>query len=197
MRPRSLLVLRPMFSAALLALAFAGCSSPQVDETGQGASEVESPTYSPTTNPPVETEEPGSGDDNREALLNAIDTALTEVEGSRLYAVESENGGTVWEVEVVTEAGQRYEIDLTADGQKVVSGPEEKSSEAKHRQRVEGASVPISEIIDTAVEHTPGVVIELELDTSGGVIVWEVEVASVDGQSVEFDIDAGTGAVIG
>src|SRR5690625_1155728 len=196
MRPRSLLALRPVVSAALLTLAFAGCSSSQVDESGQGASEVESPTYS-TTHSPIPTEDPGSDVGNREELLHSIDTALTEVEGSRLYAVQSENGGTVWEVEVVTEAGQRYEIDLSADGQKVVSGPEEKSSEAKHLQRVEGATVPIAEIIDAAVEHRPGVVIELELDTSGGVIVWEVEVASGDGQSVEVDIDAGTGAVIG
>ncbi len=196
MRPRSLLALRPVVSAALLTLVFAGCSSSQVDESGQGASEVESPTYS-TTHSPTQTEDPGTDDGNREALLQAIDTALTEVEGSRLYALQSENGGTVWEVEVVTEAGQRYEIDLAADGQKVVNGPEEKSSKAKHLQRVEGATVPIAEIIDAAVEHTPGVVIELELDTSGGVIVWEVEVASGDGQSVEVDIDAGTGAVIG
>ena len=120
MRPRSLLALRPVFTAALLALAFTGCSSSQVDESGQGASEVESPTYS-TTHSPTPTEDPGSDDGNREALLQAIDTALTEVEGSRLYAVQSENGGTVWEVEVVTEAGQRYEIDLSADGQKVVA----------------------------------------------------------------------------
>ena len=196
MRPRSLLALRPVFTAALLALAFTGCSSSQVDESGQGASEVESPTYS-TTHSPTPTEEPGPGDGNREVLLQAIDTALSEIAGSKLYSVESENGGTVWEVEVVTEAGQRYEIDLTSDGQKVVDGPEEKSSEAKHLQRVEAATVPISEIIDTAVAHAPGVVIELELDTAGGVIVWEVEVASADGQSVELDIDSGTGAIIG
>src|SRR5690625_4162896 len=152
MRPRSLLALRPVVSAALLTLVFAGCSSSQVDESGQGASEVESPTYS-TTHSPTQTEDPGTDDGNREALLQAIDTALSEIAGSKLYSVESENGGTVWEVEVVTEAGQRYEIDHTSDGQKVVGSPEEQCSEARHLQRREAATVPISEIIYTPVAH--------------------------------------------
>lgn len=195
MRPRSSHIRRPVITAAVLALTLAGCSGSQVDESGQGASEVESPTYSAPATSPSQTEEAEAG--TRDALLTAIDTALAEVDDAKFYAVESENGGTVWEVEVVTEAGVRYEIDLSADGQKVVSGPTEKSSEAKYLQRADSATVPIADIIDTALEHSPGDVIELELDTDDGMVIWEVEVASADGQSVELDIDAGTGAIVG
>jgi hypothetical protein len=56
--------------------------------------------------------------------------------------------------------------------------------------------VPIEQAIKAAADKTGGKVIEAELEHKHGKTVWEIEVVTPDGKTVEVHVDADSGAVI-
>ena len=134
-------------------------------------------------------------------LLRAGATAERTVKNSTLISIETEAGGSRWEVQVVTADGVEHEMDVSRDGAKVVTGPttkhEDPSDEAKHRNRVEAAKIDYRHAAERATGAVKdGRVAELNLDTYRGTTVWEADVIGRSGTKHSVKIDARTGRVI-
>jgi len=56
-------------------------------------------------------------------------------------------------------------------------------------------TVDVTEAIKTGLGKVPGRVVDTELRSKNGKIVWEIDIASPDGKFAEVDVDAGTGVV--
>jgi uncharacterized membrane protein YkoI len=57
------------------------------------------------------------------------------------------------------------------------------------------ATVDITDAIKTGLGKAPGRVIDTELRSKNGKVVWEIDIASTDGKFTEVDVDANTGAI--
>src|SRR5574341_157579 len=66
----------------------------------------------------------------------------------------------------------------------------------KKAEMAAAAKVPIDQAIKAASDKAPGKVIEAELENKHGKIVWEIEVVTAEGKTVEVHVDADSGAVI-
>jgi len=115
--------------------------------------------------------------------------------------VESENNGTRWEVEVVTDDGTEHKVDVSADGASVLRGPIEQqdsaADKAKHRDRVAAATLDYHDAVDALLKAVPnGRIDELNLDSERGTTVWEADVYDGSGTKHELSVDAATGTVL-
>ena len=59
-----------------------------------------------------------------------------------------------------------------------------------------GEILPITEILEVALRHLPGDVIEVDLDFEDDYISYEIDVLTATGRVREIEIDARTGAVL-
>lgn len=59
-----------------------------------------------------------------------------------------------------------------------------------------GEILPLAEVLKKLAEVQPGRVVEVELEISNGLRVYEVEVVTDDGRLIEVDIDAATGVIV-
>ncbi len=59
-----------------------------------------------------------------------------------------------------------------------------------------GKIVPITKILDYLEQHFRGNVVEIELESEKGLMVYEVEYLTDEGNFLEFDFDATTGAIV-
>ncbi len=169
--------------------------APTASEPGPASSAPE-PTTSPSSPSPTQsTPAPERTPAQTQALLVAADTAVGAVGGSRLYAIDRE--GTSWEVDVVTSDGTRYELHVSTNGKKVVSGPQRKGKKAKYLDRIKAAKVDQRTAVDAILSAVPAAVVsELELDTEHGRTVWEADVRNASGDRRSLEIDARTGIIV-
>jgi hypothetical protein len=73
------------------------------------------------------------------------------------------------------------------------------SKEGKKKGKADMAAsvkVPIEQAIKAAADKTGGKAIEAELEREHGKIVWEIEVVTAEGKTVEVHVDADSGEVI-
>lgn len=75
-------------------------------------------------------------------------------------------------------------------------GKKDKEEDARVTDLVKDAKVTIDQAIKTAMEKSPGTIVEAELEKKHGKTVWEVEVVGADGNVTEVHIDADSGEVI-
>lgn len=195
-------------AAAGLVVLLTGCANqpattPSAAETATTPSAAPSspvasptPTDSPTptetaTAAPVSPTAPATdlSAHNASALV-AIETAEKATEGTAFNLDWSRNR---WEVELI--AGNRiHEVYLSADGTSITKQESERA-EAEDRALLRRAEVPMAQAITTVVEATPGaMLIEIDLDTRRGAVVWEVDV-TVDNVRQRSYVDAVTGQV--
>lgn len=71
------------------------------------------------------------------------------------------------------------------------------ADEQEKESLAEQATVSIQEAIDVATEAFPGKVVEAELEEEDGRPVYEIEIVGEDNKTMEFEIDAKTGKVLG
>ncbi|WP_022887378.1 PepSY domain-containing protein [Glaciibacter superstes] len=188
----------PVALAGAVALALAGCTG-----EGQGAPQIlpTSPAQSASPGPGTSSSAPPAGSESQEALLSAGERALTEVPDSTVTAIDSERNGTVWEVHVVTSDGTEYEMDISADGSELVSGPtadaDDAEDKAEHLNQVNAAAIDYREAAKRMLAAVPGGrITELELDSEHGKTVWEADVIDKSGAKHSIQIDAGDGSVL-
>lgn len=167
---------------------------------------------SPATSTPVETggtsAAPASGPspaqpsaNGNTALLAAAETARGTVPDSTVISIETERNNTQWEVQVVTADGVEHEVEISADGAKVLSGPiakpEDDKDAAKHRSRIQAAKLDFRAAVDAITKAVDGRVTELNLDDrDGGTVVWEADVIDSANAVHEVSVDAATGDVV-
>lgn len=56
--------------------------------------------------------------------------------------------------------------------------------------------ISIEDAMYIALEQIPGEIVKIELDTENGILVYEVDIMTVQGMKYEMDIDAQTGRII-
>ena len=60
-----------------------------------------------------------------------------------------------------------------------------------------GEILPLAEVLSRLQESHPGRVIEVELEYSQDILVYEVELVTGDGRLIEVDMNAATGEIVG
>lgn len=56
--------------------------------------------------------------------------------------------------------------------------------------------ISIEDAMTIAIEQIPGEVVKVELDTKNGLLVYEVDITTMEGLKYEVEIDAQSGAII-
>ncbi|THJ65063.1 metallopeptidase [Arthrobacter echini] len=178
-------------------------ASPEASALGTGSatptpspSATSSPTTSSTASDGIAA--PGSGADD---LVQAGRTALAALPGGALISIESEAGGTAWEVDVVTQDGSEQEMELSADGTQITTGPEVTDEDVEDRDknlaRLQAAELDYEDAVDKILTVIPeGRITELELDSKQGVTVWEADVLDPSDVKYSIQLDAATGTVV-
>jgi uncharacterized membrane protein YkoI len=127
----------------------------------------------------------------------AIGTARAATHGAPAYDIESERrrGASVWEVKLATGGGRAVEVDVSADGRRVVHrhALAKRDDEAR---LVGSAKVTLAAALRTADAHASGPFDEAELDREHGSLVWSVSFGT-GADEVEIEVDARSGAVVG
>ncbi|MFG1695603.1 PepSY domain-containing protein [Nonomuraea sp. NPDC049309] len=141
---------------------------------------------------------PGSAEQSLEDLKQAGQAAVAAVPGSKVISMETEENGSRWEIQVVSEDGTEYELDV--EGGKVVTGPtieqDDADDKAELRDRVAAAKLDYAQAADKIATAVPeGRITELALDDERDKTVWESDVVTTDGTKHEVTVDAVTGDV--
>ncbi|MCR6106142.1 PepSY domain-containing protein [Salipaludibacillus agaradhaerens] len=56
--------------------------------------------------------------------------------------------------------------------------------------------ISAQEAINIALERLPGEVVDVELDTEQGILVWEIEILTPQGVKYEVYVNANTGEIV-
>lgn len=202
-RNRARKVALPLLVAGALMLA--GCSG-SGSEKAEPDTQPEAPAATASQSPEVKEPSPEAAAGNDTGTISAVDVLLraaklgaAELDGSTVVGIEKEHGNT-WEVELYLADGTSYEVDISADGTQVISGPEREHDDAgdleKHRDRLAVIEVDFFEAVEILRGQYPEAEItELELDTEHGALVWEADLRLPDGTGVEVNVDVKTGTV--
>lgn len=184
------------------ALALTGCASDDSDEdTGSaGSGSVgSSATDSAGTGTGSSSSGSASAGSNK-ALLAAVATARGEVGSGTVISVEQEQGGSAYEVLVVTKDGTEHEVHTNADGSAVAGTPQTEAADAddkaEHERFVAAADLSVKQAVDAFQDLHAGTVTELGLDDHVGTVVWEGDVLDSSGTKHSVRIDAGSGDVV-
>lgn len=178
-------------------LLLAGCTSPATAPA----------TTAPTVNPPAATAaapaptaattDAPRGDTAADAAAHnaaggaAAATAEAEVSGT---AIQLDHDDQRWEVEVLV--GDRVH-DVTTDngGTAVTESDRDEAVDGDDARRAAAATVSLVDAMKTALEATPGVIDDVELDDRNGAVVWEVTIDTAENDDVDVYVDAATGAI--
>lgn len=121
--------------------------------------------------------------------VGAIEAALAHAPGA---VVEVDAEPRRWEVTVLRENGTGVELYIDA-----ASGEVTRERDARlSRVQSTAPKVTAAEAIGIALGNTPGQIIELDLDTERGAVVWELLVRADAGGRFEIYVDATTGEVL-
>ncbi len=119
----------------------------------------------------------------------AIAAALAHTPGA---VVEVDADLRVWEVTVLRADGTGVELYIDATSGEITRQRDKRLTTVQRT----APQVTAAEAIGLALAHTPGTIIELDLDTHRGAVVWEVLVRADAGGRFELYIDAATGQVV-
>lgn len=171
-----------------------GSASPAAPE----ASPTAGSTSTPSGGASQEGEPPAEAQASLASLIAAGKTALASVPGA-IKGIESDHGGMLWEVTILSKDGAEHEVKVAADGS-IVSETERKqlglTKVDPYKEFVDSVKLDFAQAAEAMIKAVPqGFILELGLDSSGGTNVWEAEIR--DGsQNREISLDAVTGDVI-
>lgn len=130
--------------------------------------------------------------------LEAGMVALDSVPAGKVVAVELEHrrGTALWEVELVVD-GSKQEVYVDVNSGQVVGEKTGRSKvDSKVSARLADAKLDFKKAVAAVESAVPGgTIIELELESDSGSVVWEAEVIFPDYTKQEVVVDAVTGKV--
>ena len=186
-------------AAAAAALLLPGCApaqSPSTPPPAAPTTTAQSPAPSETPTSAAPEESPSADDtpateapEGRLDAARAIEAALAHTPGA---VVELDADRRAWEVTVLREDGTGVELYVDAETGEITR---ERDTQLRGVQAT-APKVTATEAIGIALGNTPGGIIELDLDTERGAVVWEVLVRADAGGRFEIYVDATTGAVV-
>ncbi|HET9648561.1 MAG TPA: PepSY domain-containing protein [Microlunatus sp.] len=99
-----------------------------------------------------------------------------------------------WAVTVV-DGKTTHEIDVSADGQKVLRRHTE-VTDAEDYKLLQSVKHYMADAIQTATAKTPGDPAEVELESQGSKVVWELSIVKTDGGFANVYVDAVSGKIV-
>lgn len=167
-----------------------------------GCSTVPPSTVTPTVTPDAPAATAAAEDDDDEDTTDATEAPEGSLDAAgAIAAALAHTPGTVvevdahlrmWEVTVLRADGTGVELYIDATSGEI---RRQRDKRLMTVQRT-APQVTATEAIGLALAHTPGTIIELDLDTHRGAVVWEVLVSADAGGRFELSIDATTGEVV-
>jgi uncharacterized membrane protein YkoI len=134
------------------------------------------------------------------SLGQAVDAALKAAPGTVAESeLDDEDGRTAWEVDVVTENGERRDVTVDAGTGKVLQNrADDRDDDGRDDDpaALRGAKVTAQAAADAALMAVQGRVTSADFESEHGEAVWEVDVAGEDGAEHEVTIDAADGKVL-
>ncbi|MER7543023.1 PepSY domain-containing protein [Spirillospora sp. NPDC127506] len=135
-------------------------------------------------------------------VARAVDAALKAAPG-RVAEIEldDEHGVTAWEIDVVTDGGDRRDIAVDAGtGEVLANRADDRDDRDGDRDEdpaaLRRAKVTAPAAAGAALKAVSGRVTSAEFETWHGKAVWEVDVTGEDGTAYEITVDAATGEVL-
>lgn len=109
--------------------------------------------------------------------------------------IELKKKQPVYEVKGVN--AQNHDVKLKVSGVdgKVLETKDEGGAQKKHTDRLIAAKISIEDAIATALKHTPGKAVKVDLDDHLGVLSYDVDVINAAGKKVEVRVNAVDGVV--
>jgi uncharacterized membrane protein YkoI len=187
-------MLKPRTGAVLVSAALStatACGSSDDTLSRTGASRAAPPaTTVPAASPSAA---------NRLALARrAVRTAERRVRHSKAYDIESDRlgGRRTWEVKVARGVSRPYELDVSADGRRVVR-QRRRSRVDDDVRRVNQARVSLWRALRLAGRRVArGRFDEAGIDRERGRLVWEATFEQSGDREIEVTVDARTGRVV-
>jgi uncharacterized membrane protein YkoI len=134
-----------------------------------------------------------------DAAVRAVRTAEDRISRGEAYDIESDRlrGKRVWEVKVAGGGARPHEIDVRADGRKVVRTRHRRTADDDARKAAR-AHISLARALRTAGRRAGGGTTfdEAEIDRVRGRIVWEATFDGPGDREVEVRVDAHTGKVL-
>lgn len=141
----------------------------------------------------------------------AFDTVQQKEKGGLLeLQLEGEGGSLVYDVEIATPKGEIEEYQVDAVSGKILGKSEEDEEDDEDGEGAEGsfslatpraqfptlAKIDAFSAIEIVTNASQGQFLGLELGEDDGILVYEILVVSPDGDLLDADVDAGTGAIL-
>ncbi|WP_418275278.1 PepSY domain-containing protein [Isoptericola jiangsuensis] len=165
-------------------------ASADADDDGAGAMDGASDDPSAGSSPDAADDGAGAMGDPTTHALQAVATAEAEA-GGTAYAVDLDDTGDVWEVDVAVDGGSvEVTVDSTADE---VQRTENDDLDPEDRDALDAAKVGLSEAIQRVVGESGGTLDDAELDVEDGTARWSVTVVGDDGVEQDHLVDTATG----
>ena len=131
-------------------------------------------------------------------LLQAVQAATQAVPG-QVLEIEIDDGdgaGPRYEAEVISTTGDKVEV--WVDATSGVARLHENDGKAKRKdvQRLQEATITLTQAVQSALAHTAGQAVKAELDSHWGKLRYEVDVLQADHTIMQVQLNATTGQVL-
>jgi len=184
---------------AATALALAACGSDDAGSAGSASdtsSTATSQTSESSEGSPDDSASEGSassaGDVDIKDLEKVVATAEDEA-GGTAYEIDDQDRDGTWEVDVARDDGTSVEVDVAADGSKVVRSDSEEQMDSEDRRALDAAKITVLEALEAGMKEADGTFDDVELETEGGEHFWEVSLDGPSGKDIEVRVDVQTG----
>lgn len=118
--------------------------------------------------------------------------ALTSVAGDIIEAeLEIERNRAVWEIDIVDESNGVTSLEIDGESGDILSSEHSDDTAPDMADLIE-----IDRAIELVRAMENGDITAMEIDETGGVMVWEVDAVLADGTSSTFRVDAQTGELL-
>lgn len=184
----------------LAAVTLAGCSTAGAGSGGSGSARSSNSGATAGSSAAGNGTATADSATTNAALLAAVQTARKAVGNSTVLSVEQEQGGSAYEVLVVTDDGTEHEVHTDAAGAAVTGSPRSEPTDADDRAEndrfVAAADLDVPAAVRAFEDLHAGSITELGLDDHLGKVVWEGDVRDGSGTRYSVRIDAGSGDVV-
>ena len=130
-------------------------------------------------------------------LTQAIQSAQSQHGLKVLQAeIDTKKKQPIYEVSGINAQGREIKLKFSAlDAAQVLENKDDGAAEKKDSDRLAAAKISISDAIATALKHTPGKAIEVDLDDHLGVLTYDVKIINAANTEVEVRVHAINGNI--
>jgi uncharacterized membrane protein YkoI len=138
----------------------------------------------------------GSVGKRTEGAIRALRAAAAAVPDGQPFDLEldDENGRSFWDVQVASQ-GIEHQFAVALDGSKVLSRSREPTPD-DDIAKLRAARINAIRAVEIATQRQSGQLSKVDIGTDLGSVVWEVDLARLDGSEVKMDINARSGKVL-